>query len=104
MQKRLVILVAATVLSACEGNTLYAAEDLVKAQLRDPSSADFDDVKVYENADGGKSVVCGHVNSRNALGGMAGSQRFIVGGITVLEEQVGKEVMDGAWLKSCHGT
>lgn len=48
----------------------------VKAQLRDPSSAEFSNVRVRGNDV--QMTVCGEVNARNAYGGYAGSMAFYV--------------------------
>ncbi|AMS02762.1 hypothetical protein PP487_gp16 [Gordonia phage Herod] len=57
--------------TAAEG----ACEDSVKAQLKDPDSADFDGVDVVDNGDGTYSVT-GRVNAENSFGGMTGFQDF----------------------------
>lgn len=54
-------------LQAAEGQARI--ERLVRARLRDPSSAQF------QHFGGG----CGLVNSRNGFGGMSGNQPFVVG-------------------------
>lgn len=33
---------------------------------------------------------------------MTESQRFVAGGVIVLEEEVGRDVMDGVWAEMCH--
>jgi hypothetical protein len=89
-------------LTACaKGPTKYDAEDQVRKRLRDPDSAEFSDVEAHFTGKDGTVVFCGRVNSRNGMGGMAGSQRFIAGGMTVLEEDVGADVMTGVWNKFC---
>lgn len=57
--------------TAAEG----ACEDSVKAQLKDPDSAEFDDVDVVDNGDGTYAVT-GRVNAENSFGGMTGFQDF----------------------------
>lgn len=49
------------------------AQKLIKRQLTDPYSAQFDDLRV--NAD--LSVLCGSVNSKNQMGGYAGARDFV---------------------------
>ena len=86
-----------------------AAEKLVRRQLRDPDSATFSDVIVAYPNSNGDTIVCGMVNAKNGFGGMVGRKRFIVGRTVilkgpddvVLEERVGKELMDLEWAKSC---
>jgi len=75
------------------------AQSEVKSMLRDPASAEFGDMRV--SAAGGTPVVCGTVNSKNGFGGMGGSQRFISGAVTALEEQMASGEMDAAWNKMC---
>ncbi len=79
-----------------------AAKELVKQRLRDPGSAEFTDIQVFAGS-GRRPMVCGRVNARNGFGGMTGAQRFIVGGIVVLETEVGEGGMDELWSKSCFG-
>ena len=43
----------------------------VLAQLRDPTSAEFSNVRIV-----GGLVVCGEVNAHNGFGGFAGKQKF----------------------------
>lgn len=76
-----------------------AAKDQVKAKLRDPDSAVFTAVKVVRRND--TVAICGYVNSRNALGGMTGPQRFIAGGAVGLEEDFAPGEMDQAWTLLC---
>jgi hypothetical protein len=54
------------------------AKAAVKRQLRDPGSAQFQDVKTRVVT--GKSGVCGNVNSKNAMGGMTGPIPFAYDG------------------------
>lgn len=75
----LVILICSILLfSSCEqlseisNPKIHNAIRIVKEQLVDPSSAKFEDVAVFDKS------VCGFVNSKNALGGFAGAQRFLV--------------------------
>jgi hypothetical protein len=50
-----------------------SVEDAVKATLRDPNSAQFQNFEFNEDRS-----VCGEVNARNAYGGMVGFQPFAV--------------------------
>lgn len=76
------------------------AKDAVRARLRDPDSARFDNVKTFAKA--GKVVVCGRVNSRNGYGGMSGQQRFISGGdLAFLEDEMAAGEMDQVWSAAC---
>lgn len=51
-----------------------AAIAKVKAELKDPDSAQFRGVKEYE-----KGVFCGWVNAKNSFGGYAGFGLFFIG-------------------------
>lgn len=75
------------------------AHQNVRALLKDPESARFEDVFVSKKA--GVAAVCGYVNSRNSFGGMSGRQRFISGGVTQLEENFAPGEMDQAWSMLC---
>lgn len=74
---------------------------VILGQLRDPESAKFTDVSVRWTS--GRPMLCGSVNSRNGLGGMAGRQRFVTAGsdIAFLEEQVEAGEWAKVWNKFC---
>jgi len=74
---------------------------IVTGKLKDPESATFKNARVYYN--GGATVVCGEVNSRNSFGGMAGFQRFVSAGsnATFLEEQMTRGTMNETWARFC---
>ncbi|MBN9479649.1 MAG: hypothetical protein J0I52_05375 [Bordetella sp.] len=55
-----------------------AARQAVTEKLRDPSSAQFRNVRRIEHSNG-STMFCGEVNGRNAYGGMSGFQRFEAG-------------------------
>jgi hypothetical protein len=57
--------------------TVAAAQDRVRASLKDPDSAKFQDLRVVDYA-GGK-VVCGEVNAKNSYGGYVGYKQFAAG-------------------------
>ena len=78
-----------------------AAKELVRRQLRDPASATFSDVRVYPPRGNRSAVVCGRVAARNGFGGMNVPQRFIAANQTILEAQVGQDLMNEAWAASC---
>ena len=52
-----------------------AGHRAVLSELRDPSSAQFRNVRRIQR-DNGSTVFCGEVNARNGYGGMAGFTRF----------------------------
>lgn len=74
---------AGMALSACQWipgtdqNVIADAKRQVSAQLRDPSSAQFQKVRAVRQKDG-STAVCGEVNGRNAYGGYAGFSDFAV--------------------------
>lgn len=78
-----------------------AAKELVKQRLRDPSSAEFTDIVVHEGGPTTSTIVCGRVNARNGFGGMTGAQRFVVGGTTALEDEIGAAAMNQMWAQFC---
>lgn len=53
------------------------AQSAVAARLRDPMSAQFQDVVGYALPDGGR-IVCGQLNARNGFGGYNGFAPFYV--------------------------
>jgi len=71
---------------------IEAAETLVQSRLRDPESATFMGTKVVQV--GKEKGVCGFVNAKNAFGGMAGDQWFLVVGIDVSMADDGPRALD----------
>lgn len=55
-----------------------AGRRAVLAELRDPSSAQFRNVRRIQH-ENGTTQFCGEVNARNGFGGMAGFKRFEAG-------------------------
>lgn len=96
--KRLVIATVGLGLAGC-GNT-GPAKEAVGDQLKDPSSAQFKEVR---RTDG---VVCGEVNAKNSFGAYEGFRRFFVvdGAEAVLEpaeEGAAKEYFGVAFSLRC---
>lgn len=78
MRLALVGLVAAA-LAGCNQMPIGPVADakaLAASQLRDPASAQFRNVKSVTNGAG--RAVCGEINGKNAYGGYAGFQDFVV--------------------------
>jgi len=109
--KRLVVLgLLGLTMSGCGGSNssdrgpsdaeleVYAQGE-IRERLKDPKSAEFTNVHVYRG--GGVTAVCGYVNSKNSFGGMTGRQRFIVAGVTVLEEEMEDGGMQDVWSRFC---
>lgn len=63
-----VILISTT---SCSSQ-IRTAKDDVRAELRDPASADFRNVHAGDVS----GLVCGEVNARNGMGGYGGFQQF----------------------------
>lgn len=65
-------------------------KDAVRSMLKDPGSAEFQEVYFRRGADG-IPMTCGQVNSKNSFGGYVGYQYFISAGkpdLTYLQNQV----------------
>ena len=58
-----------------DGGVIARAEAVVRANLRDPDSAQFKDIIVFRHSN--KHTACGSVNSKNGLGGYVGYRPFI---------------------------
>lgn len=78
-----------------------AAKAGMKAALREPGSAKYQDVQAYPLGDG--YVFCGKVNAKNGFGGFTGFERFVVAGSVVATES---QVADfpTLWAKACVGS
>jgi hypothetical protein len=74
------------------------AKEKVANQLKDPSSAQFKNLKF----DG--SVVCGEVNGKNSMGGYVGYAQFHVFGNSVLVDTNEDEYMGKIAKKLCDKT
>lgn len=77
-------------------------QGLVRAKLKDPGSADFQDVYIKRRESDGVMFTCGRVNSKNGFGGFTGFQGFISAGtddLTFIEEQTAD--FSAAWNKFC---
>ena len=85
-----------------------AARQAVTDKLRDPSSAQFRNVRRIEHSNG-STMFCGEVNGRNAYGGMSGFQRFeagvgTTGNATAMidgGEELNAAYFEGAWNQFC---
>ncbi|WP_370034707.1 hypothetical protein [Qipengyuania mesophila] len=74
----------------------------IEERLRDPSSAVYRSVNIYEhpNSDGGV-VFCGEVNARNGFGGMGGFERFVATPTIAAIESMGSAEFQSGWNKFC---
>lgn len=78
--------------------------DIVRSRLRDPDSADFRNVETFRRDDlkAGLVVTCGEVNAANGFGGKTGYQRFIAGGVSVLESEMSEVEFARSWARLCN--
>lgn len=70
--------------------------------LREPSSAEFTDVKLTTGKDMKSLTVCGLVKARNGFGGMTGYKRFFIteaGDFMILSD--GKDALRPHWHYHC---
>ena len=80
-------------------------KDAVRAKLKDPDSAQFQNVRFYQGKDG-VPMTCGEVNSKNSFGGYGGFQKFVSAGraeLTFLAEQMGSGEFVKVWNQLCTG-
>ena len=69
-----------------ETDAAFEAKRAVETQLKDSSSAEFRQVKVYKVGERSYAV-CGEVNARNGFGAMAGFSRFVyLGQVAVIDD------------------
>lgn len=83
-----------------EFNWMEVGKDAVKSKLKDPDSAEFQNV-FFHRGEHNMPVTCGEVNSKNSFGGYGGYQKFISAGpkLTYLEEEVSD--FDKVWNSFC---
>ena len=64
-------------------NTRWDYERVVKSQLRDPDSAEFQNEDAYDNIG-----MCGQVNAKNGFGGYSGFKHFAIlnNGVFLIED------------------
>lgn len=75
------VVLLAVMLAACSGDDqdsvlIQKAQAEIAGQLKDPSSAQFRNVKASKT-DKGFALVCGEVNAKNTFGGYVGFTPFI---------------------------
>lgn len=87
-----------------EGMARLNLQDAVKARLKDPASATFDQIETFEY-EHGQYALCGRVNAKNSFGAFTGYTRFVAtSGLTLLENEDGAKggVFEGLVAKACH--
>ena len=79
------------------------AKQNVEAKLKDPQSAQFQNLVVSGKA--GASIVCGEVNAKNGFGGYTGFKRFVSAGPGMATQIEGGEMpadeFEKAWQRAC---
>ena len=74
------------------------AKKAVRYELRDPESAEFRDIRIYEDG----KLICGEVNANNAYGGKSGFKGFVYDdGQASLEESEYGDTAYLAGLEKC---
>lgn len=76
---------ASQVPAATKAELIKASQEAVREQMKDPESARFRNIKVYD------ITVCGEVNAKNSYGGYNGFKRFFVLGGTVARVEDGMD-------------
>jgi hypothetical protein len=76
----MIFVMAALVLAGCGPTPEEKVMRQISLQLRDPNSAQFDQL---QQCDGDKRIWRGRVNSKNAFGGYVGFQHFFFDGSRV---------------------
>lgn len=79
-------------------NLKMLGEKYVKAKLKDPDSAQFQNQFI-----GIKGAPCGEVNAKNSFGGFSGFKRYISAGaeMTVLESDMEPSEFEASWREIC---
>jgi hypothetical protein len=79
------------------------AKNTMTASLKDPGSAQYQDVEAHEVASKpGVYVFCGEVNSKNGFGGYTGYQRFVAA-VTIAATEDAVSGFDKLWRQFCTG-
>jgi hypothetical protein len=71
----------------------------IRAQLTDPGSARFRNVRFFEG--GGLPVACGEVTAKNASGDYADYQRFVAAGDTIAALERRRDGFPRLWESLC---
>ena len=92
-----VALIFTTFLFGCN-DPASEAKKAVRYELLDPESAEFRDIRIYEDG----KLICGEVNANNAYGGKSGFKGFVYDdGQASLEESEYGDTAYFAGLEKC---
>lgn len=91
--KKIFILTSVLTVMGCSNSTENATKELVKSKLKDPASAQFQNVK--EN--------CGEVNSKNSYGGYVGFKRYVSldGSVIMESDDLDPLIFELGWTAYC---
>lgn len=78
------LLMASSQATAEERSEIAAAKEIAARKLKDPSSAQFRDLRIAGTGD--KARVCGEINGKNSYGGYVGFMKFSVAGNAAIIE------------------
>lgn len=80
---------------------VMAAQDLVRATLKDPESAQFRNDRIRQFQ--GKDVACGEVNANNSFGGKTGFKRYVAANevAVITEEAMEPAEFEKVWNEIC---
>lgn len=70
--------------AASERAEVAAAKDVAARDLKDPTSAQFRNLRIAGTGD--KATVCGEINGKNSYGGYVGFRKFVVAANTAIIE------------------
>jgi hypothetical protein len=89
---RLLLILAALALAACEPGIDVKAKRVVSSKLKDPDSAKFRDLR---------SAICGEVNGRNGYGAYAGYHPFVFFPVFFVKQTMPKKDKQ-VWAHFCN--
>lgn len=107
------VIIMAIALAGCSGPSpeiqqeskdramVMAAQDMVRATLKDPESAQFRNGRIRKFQ--GKDVACGEVNANNSFGGKTGFKRYVAASedAVVTEEGMEPAEFEKVWGEIC---
>jgi hypothetical protein len=88
--------------SAKEAAEIFKSQrHLVLDKLKDPDSAKFQGVKVFQfmALDQMQTMICGTLNAKNSYGGYTGSKLFtVINGFARIDDNGGRQLFNGRWF------